>query len=210
MQRSKQHKRPLLPSIAIVGDGYTEQIYFDQLKRDKGNLSFIIYPELPENKGKGGGFMKVLNKAKELKKQGHDTVYCLVDMDVVYNQNKTEEYRRERQKAEKQGVAVIECHPCFEIWILLHYDYSTQSYSNCKAVENRIKGITELSSYSKNKDYQIKLYNQIRGRLSMAISNAQKLEEHRSSVDVGQQSPKCEVYRIIERLLPDITYTKTL
>lgn len=87
MSKRNRRKRSVSPAIAIVGDGFCEQIYFQQLREAEGIRNIQIRPELPNRSGKGGGFKRIFIKAEELAKEGYDRVFCLIDMDVVLYEN---------------------------------------------------------------------------------------------------------------------------
>src|SRR5690606_27609054 len=88
-------KRKLLRRIAVVGDGVTEKIYFEQLKEIERIKDVVIKPELPSKSSKGGSYKKAINTAKSLAEEGYDHVYCLIDFDTVLSENKLADFIQE-------------------------------------------------------------------------------------------------------------------
>lgn len=63
MTRKIQHKN-FRKKVAIVGDGFTEKIYFDQLKELEALDNVIIKPELPGKAHKGGSYKRTIETEK--------------------------------------------------------------------------------------------------------------------------------------------------
>ena len=205
MERRSKPKRPLLPVAAIVGDGYGEQIYFQQVKESVRAAHVQIRPELPNRSGKGGGFKRVFGKAKQLKAEGCDHVFCLVDMDVVYRERNLSTYQADKKQLEKQGVTVIESNPCFEVWFLLHFLRTSQLFDDCAGVEHALRHKTDLTDYSKEQKYMAGLSQRLSPRLTAhAIPNSLWLEnqwlENQQHGGKFDYFPRCEVFRIFEAL----------
>jgi RloB-like protein len=189
--------RSSIPTYAIVGDGYCEKIYFDQLKGVEQLRHISIKPELPQKTG----LSRVLEKAEELHEQGYDKVYCIIDYDVVLSNNQTPYFLKQKAKLEKKGIVVLVCNPCFEVWFLLHYKKTGKLYSNCDSVGKDIKSETDLSDYSKEQQYYQKkqIYKFLRPKLNDAVANAQFLELKRE--DESLNFPRAEIYKLIQELL---------
>lgn len=203
MPQHQKHTKALLPSVAIVGDGICEQRYFTELKQQESIPYLRIFPELPDQSGKGGGFMRVFKKAEALKSIGHDHVFCLIDMDVVHNQHKYDAYQKEKAKLLRKGVTIIEINPCFEVWFLLHFERTTALMSNADEVIQKLKGHKEMSDYSKEQRYYLRkrIYETLRGRMQTeAVPNANWLEEQQREGQ-SHRFPRCEIHKLIQYLL---------
>jgi len=184
---------------AIIGDGYTEKIYFEHLKEDTSRNDFTIKPELPSNKGKGGNHNKVLSRARELLKKGYDHVYCIIDYDTVLTEKKEQEFISACKKFDNNDVTIYINNPCIEYWFLLHFKKSGREYTATE-VENDLRN--HITDYSKNQEYQKKnsIYTKLKPRLeSIAIPNAKFFEINRSSH--SNKYPRAEVYKLLEILL---------
>ncbi len=198
--RRQIRPRQIIPQFAIIGDGFTEKIYFDQLRVEENLKSIIIKPEFPNKSGKGGGHVKVFSRCDELIEKGYDFIYCLIDYDKIIEENNIERYNRDKDKIQKsKRVIVLENNPCFEIWFLLQFRTTAHLFNSCGDVETEL--CKNINDYCKNQDYLRKknIYTFLHGQKPIAIVNAKLLEADR--VDVSPRFPRAEVYRLIEDLL---------
>lgn len=196
MVRTHKNKK-LLRRIAIVGDGITEKIYFEQLREEEHIKDVVIKPELPSKSSKGGSYRKTISSAKFLVEDGYDHVYCLIDLDTVLTENKLAEFNQELQSINKKEITIYINNPCFETWVLVHYNKTGKAFTNCAAVEKDI--IKHLKDYCKEQEYLRKknLYRLLRPNLDQAIRNAEFLENDRESK--GNNYPRAEVYKFFLR-----------
>lgn len=187
-------KRKLLRRVAVVGDGVTEKIYFEQLKELERIKGVVIKPELPNKSSKGGSYKKAINTAKSLAEEGYDHVYCLIDFDTVLSENKLVEFMQELRHTDNKKITVYINNPCFETWVLVHYEKTGKAFADCEAVGKAI--IKHLKDYCKNQEYLRKknLYKTLRLHLETnAIPNAKFLENDRE--ENGNNYPRAEVYK---------------
>lgn len=77
--------------------------------------------------------------------QNGDMAYCVFDTDT--NQEKNTIINKAIELAKKNKIIVITSSPCFEIWFLLHYIYTTASMSNDDVIKVLKK---HYSKYEKN------------------------------------------------------------
>jgi len=193
-------KRKFIRRIAVVGDGVTEKIYFEQLKELERIKGVVIKPELPSKFSKGGSYKKAINTAKSLVEEGYDHVYCLIDFDTVLSENKLAEFTQELKKMNSKKITVYINNPCFETWVLVHYEKTGKAFADCDAVG---KAITKhLKDYCKNQEYLRKknLYKTLRPLLEThAIPNAAFLENGRE--EKGNTYPRAEVYKFLEKYI---------
>jgi hypothetical protein len=207
MAKSTYQRKPPFRSFkevyAIVGDGPTEKIYFDLLKESKRFSSIPqinIKPELPNTKGRGGGYIRVFEKAKELS-ENHDRVFCLIDMDVVIRENKLQSYAREKMRVEKGGkITVIENNPCFEFWFLLHFEFTAKHFDSCDRVCNEIRRNDRLPGYSKAKEDLPRHYEALEPKLCDACKHSRSIEDQRDIELVSPQHPRCQMHLVLEGL----------
>lgn len=188
----KQTKR----TVALVGDGQTERIYFANVRDTDRPANLAIFPDYPR---RIGSYKGVLDRAVALKNDGYDRVYALIDMDKIIDEHRTAEYRRAKQEAEQAGVIVLENNPCFEVWILLHFVRTGRLFANCGEVVVEIQKINELANYGKSEKFLngAKLYEQYKQQLGEhAIPNARRLEAERQ--DQGARYPRAETFRFFE------------
>lgn len=174
----KTGERRLKKSIAIVGDGFVEHYYFQNMRdNEEDKLRWLdVLPKLPEATG---SFDKAINKAINLVKKGVDQAFAIVDLDKVFSDGKEEALRAKKREITKineeyEGkVSLCYCNPCFEYWFLLHFRYTAQLFGNCSDVENELSN--EITDYEKSKEYHSSnnLYVKLRERLGDAIKHGE-------------------------------------
>ncbi len=198
MARRRRNKK-LIPSIAVVGDGKTEQHYFNGLKGEiKGFVS--IKPDLPKH----SDFEYVIDKAIELAKKPYDAVFCVIDMDKVFADNKFSEYtlskkRLSKRKEIKSKIIFIENFPCFELWLILHFEYFSRHSTQCSAVENALKNY--LPNYEKKDAFLKSVYRQVsdKGNFDRAIQNSGKLFQRKEESE-SSSAPYSEMHFLFRKI----------
>jgi hypothetical protein len=126
-------------------------------------------------------------------------VYCVFDKDK--HATYAAALDKLTSKRLKGGAALhpITSVPCFEVWLLLHFTYTTKSFdaplqdSNANLVIGDLK--RHLPNYEKgSKD----IFGDVSDRTGTAIENAKQLERfHETS---GTDNPSTKVYVIVEYL----------
>ena len=188
MARRKSNIKKLKKQIFIIGEGITEQIYFNQLKQFE-NIKIKIKPELPYTTDITG----IVKKAKKISDASPaNIVYCIIDLDRILS-NTAEAKKYKKLKPENKKIKFFEINPCFELWFLLHNKYKGKEYNNCNEVIKFLKKY--IPDYEKTEKYFLKknLYVLLKDKLSIAVSNSKKLNNSGSKT-------KCDIYKIIEEL----------
>lgn len=180
--------------VAVVGDGQTEHIYFANVRDTDRPNNLAIFPETPK---KIGTYKGVLQKATELI-DDYDRVYALIDMDKIIQDQQLASYRLDKNTALTKGIIVLENNPCFEIWLLLHFTYTTKLFTNCDQLTATLRN-DWIAGYNKSEKfiYRANLYKAYKTQLqNVAISNAKKLELNR----VGQDHlyPRAQIFQFFE------------
>jgi len=181
-------------TVAIVGDGHTEKIYFENVRDTDRPDNLDIFPALPKRIGNYGG---VLDKAIALA-EDYDKVYALIDMDNIIRQRQQTAYHLRKKVAEEKGVIVLENNPCFEIWLLLHFTYTTRLFQNCDEVAIILKR-DHIPEYDKSMRFvtAANLYRNYKQQLTgLAIPNGRSLEDNRTGQD--ELFPRAETYKFFE------------
>ena len=126
-----------------------------------------------------------------------DFAYCIIDGD--FDINKNIQIKEADLLSNKNNFKVILSNPCFEIWYLCHFIYSTKLFTSNEAVINKLREY--VPDYRKNaSNMRTKLID----RENLAINNAKRLEEY--NLKIGRRkhtiefSPCSEMYTIIEDL----------
>ncbi|RTJ57526.1 RloB family protein [Campylobacter jejuni] len=162
--RDRKPKRQENEVILIVCEGEkTEKNYLNRLK-DFFNLSNVSINIIS---GKDSDPLKIVKFAKEKNKgNSYDKIYCVFDKDTHSDFNKA------RQECEKYKFEAITSNPCFEFWILLHFTYTTKSFSTNSPCNELIESDLKKHIKDYKKDYNFT--NIIKQNLNTAIANTQK------------------------------------
>lgn len=120
-------------------------------------------------------------------------MYCLIDFDTVLSENKLEHFRKELKQLNEKEITVYINNPCFETWVLLHYEKTGKAFPDCDTVG---KTITKyLKGYCKNQHYlrSTNLYKTLKPLLEAhAIPNAEFLEANKE--EKGINFPRAEIF----------------
>lgn len=195
-RNSNSRKRKKIIFIATEGKNKTEKLYFKKFNSDKVQIRFAK-----------GGSTDPVNMVSELlsectdmgyDSEAGDTAYCVLDSDFVASKNK--QLALADKKAEKDKLSLIVSSPCFEIWYLCHYDYSTKAFSsNAEVIEELRK---RMPKYDKNKEDMYELLHMMQNK---AVENAKRLEKYNlqsgKKLHTVEFTPSTEVYRIIETIM---------
>lgn len=129
--------------------------------------------------------------AEEADVRTGDMAFVVVDLD-----NKESKAKEIQQLEAKNGVEkFIVSNPCFEVWYLLHYEYSTRSYINADAVIRELK--KHFPGYEKTSD----MYPVLKGNMDEAIANAEKLEEYHKVEEHMHPDTACNPYTDVHKVV---------
>jgi hypothetical protein len=109
--------------------------------------------------------------------------------------------RRQASKAMKNvggqvlTVEMIVSRPCFEFWLLLHFEYALRPFPSAAAVIDLLR--RHLTDYDKA-DRQI--YAKVQAGLDQALGNAARIKHELAAVNAI--SPDTDMASLIERLMP--------
>lgn len=188
-------QKPLLLLIT-EGRNVTERQYFKQFQRQ--HLAFNIKVLTPGSATDPDRMRETLErywKQYDLSYDRGDRGYVVLDLDC----NDSKAKLIERLEKESEIAKFIVSNPCFEIWFLLHYRYSTHSYSDGREV---IKDLRKyIPEYEKNTDVTEILTE----KLEVAMDNAKKLvdyyEELRAPWPSNDCNPRTDVPEIIREII---------
>jgi hypothetical protein len=182
----RQHRKiPIKakPKYAIMVDGESEFWYIQMLKRNEKLTSIDLQPKIPQRKKLSEQYDKVIELSEE-----YDKVYWIIDFDVINKE--TREANRGTQTAlqefkgycdnieKKENIFVIINNPCFEYWLLLHFETTSKFYNSYDELSKQLK--KHLPDYEKSQTYYTRqekdIYSRIAQQLQTAIANAKKLK----------------------------------
>lgn len=186
MRRAKRIPLKIKPRYAVVVDGETEFWYIQMLKRNERFVLVDLKPEIPQLKKLAEQYDMVVGLSKD-----YDKVYWIIDFDVINKE--TQEAKKGKETALQEFrkyydnvannydniVIVIINNPCFEYWLLLHFESTSKFYASYKDLVKHLKKY--LPDYVKSQAYYTKqnsdIYLRLFKHLPTAVSNAKKLKE---------------------------------
>jgi hypothetical protein len=145
----------------------------------------------------------VVNHAIELAKQHDylDQVICVFDRDdhVSFDQA-IQKLKAQQAKRKKPVYVAATSVPCFELWLLLHFKYTTKQYSrtqNKSACDNLITELKQhFPSYTKNMPDLFALLEQ---HLPTALQNAAKLKQECTRLNI--ENPSTSIGETVQYLI---------
>lgn len=188
----EQRKRFLIVSEGKKTEpGYFEDVK-DRLRDDLVNVRTV---------GGVGDPLQVVEHAVRLKKDAlkaakqqkddnlaYDQVWCVFDVDDFTR------IPAALEAAARAKVQVAVSNPCFEVWPLLHFAYSTAYLSSNDAPE-RLRNY--MPGYDKILDCEL-----LHGRFEKAKSAARKLDaEHSKNGSPPRHNPSTEVWAVVDAIV---------
>ncbi|WP_227394387.1 RloB family protein [Jeotgalibacillus aurantiacus] len=191
----RRKKRIIAPDrFLIVCEGEkTEPNYFKSFKEminQKKKHSVDI-----EIKGEGANTISLVKAAIQLKEQAnpdYSQVWCVFDKDSFTN----EQFNEACQMAEQNDIFLAYSNESFELWYVLHFEYSQSALTRYQYVE-KLKSY--LGDYKKNQKNIYELLNE-HGNQKMAFSYAEKLCENVKCESYARKNPSTTVHRLVAEL----------
>jgi len=185
-KRYRQTKKTFL----LICEGSCEEIYFKYMKRNKRLTNINIEILNPKISIPSGLYKYTKRKQKE---RQYDKVFWVLDGDVLKQYDKNPESR----------IKSIISNPCFEVWFVLHYKYTSKEFYSCDNLIN-LELKRYIPDYEKSQIYHSKknFYEILKKNLNDAIYNAKKLdkENKKSGKPKGTSTG---IYKIIEEIFQE-------
>lgn len=173
--RHKQYR----PTIKVFCDGMTEERYMqsigDKIEHDLVSFNIKSLPKRAEQ------FKRVFDEIQSLLSDTRQPtlIFYILDMDTIHAQGKLAEYTQARDKClhsrnASGRVFIIETRPCFEFWLLLHYDFVTKLFNCCDDVIRELK--KHWPEYNKSLNCAKQIYGKLQDKLETAIERSRSIE----------------------------------
>lgn len=184
--------------LALEGKNKTERTYFREFNSVNGSyhVSFA--------KGNNTDPVNIVKdaissyKKMELEKDAGDLAFVVCDTDF----HKEDQIQEARTLAEQNNITLLLSNPCFEIWLLLHFKYSTKQYASNIELLNELQN--SWPEYSKN----ISSFEGITEKKLAAIDNAKRLKQFHKlknhTTEIEKCNPSTDVYILVELLDDEI------
>lgn len=197
--KRKKAQRLKLKNILIVSEGLTEFNYFNDIRRSLRGKRINIILEKP----RGSAPINVVDLAIDFckKNEGIDFAFCVIDKDehTTFSEalSKLKSYMPPKSAKSKAEFKAIVSVPCFEVWLILHFSYTTKSYArkgSKSPAENVLSDLTkQFPEYSKSLP---DLYTKLNAKLDTAIENAKRLQKQNKQDE--SDNPLTNMHELIE------------
>lgn len=188
---SRKSKRVIL--VSYEGKNKTEKIYFNNFCNRENDFIIQI---VPGNETDPVNLVKqTIQKKNELglDLDADDRAFCIFDTDTKMQKEK--QIIEAINIASKYNIKIVTSCPCFEVWLLLHYEYTTGYLDNDSV-------ISKLRKHNDKYEKNYNIYPEIKTYVNTAIANAKKLEKYQLENEREKNSveanPHTNVYEIIE------------
>ena len=190
---SRESKREPYDVVLIVCEGKkTEPLYLARLRQlhrlSSANIEIAPSP--------GRDPMNVVTYARQrAEAEEFDRTFCVFDRDGHAGYDRA--LRRVSElKAAGRNMTAITSWPCFEVWLLLHFVYTSRPFApvmNTSACERVIRDLkTYIPHYEKGR---AALYDDLLPFQNGAISRAQRLEQENSRT--GTANPSTGMHNLV-------------
>jgi hypothetical protein len=204
LQRCSRNKEPQKHILIVVEGQKTEYNYFNSLVNDLR----LSTAKVEISTSCGGDPLVVVYQAEKLIEQNrkdneregkpkYDEVFCVFDED-----GKSDKFQEACQQSIKiQNCRAITSIPCFELWFLLHYRYTTKPFQNCRELSADLESDLKSASILKKREQYDKSnpnwYTVLKSKMNDALTNSQKLMQQND----GYGNPSTNVHELVEKLL---------
>lgn len=172
--RRKSGQKPPRSITLIVCEGETEQVYFEAARIKYGLTTAEII--LADNTV-GPAPISVVECAEEkcAERGGYDKVFCVFDRDGHESFDRAREKIKTLAGRKKKPLPIQEAIsiPCFEFWVLLHFERTDAPFHKCAGVIQRICEEHHMPGYEKADATIARL---LMARLEEALGNADWIE----------------------------------
>lgn len=187
-------KRKKLIVVGTEGDNKSEIMYLRNIERRQDEYHFIF------DQGNETDPVKIVKntdkraRQEEISPQKGDVAVSIFDLDL--DNAKVPQLVEAKALAGRKNIKILSSNPCFELWYLEHFKYTTKPFISSNALVQELKKY--IPGYAKNScDFDL-LYP----KTKKAIANCRKLEEyHNKNGSTGLaefNNPRTDFYKLIE------------
>jgi hypothetical protein len=201
LQRKKASKAPYDRVLIVCEGAKTEPNYFKEIRNvyrlSTANIDIC-------GKECGSDPLSVVNYAiKKFREDlDYDRVYCVIDRDKHATFDAALDKLRQTKLGKDIKFIATTSVPCFELWLLLHFEYTTRQFcapgnaSNCELIITELNKKGRIPDYSKGAQ---DIFSLTKDLLPKAIKHARQLQQHNQST--GTNNPATNVHELIEYLI---------
>lgn len=187
-------RKPPRSITLIVCEGETEQVYFQAARVRYGLTTAEVV--VAENT-KGPAPISVVECAEEKYAEpgGYDQVYCVFDRDGHESFQRARDRIRGLAGRRRNPVPIEEAIsiPCFEVWVLLHFERADAPLERCAAAVDRVRRY--MPNYEKA---DAAVARELMISVEKAIGNAEWLDARAANNDFNPYTSVHKVLRHFE------------
>lgn len=206
LSNKSKMKRELYDKVLIVlEDEKSAANYFyvlqDQLKISQANIKIVPANQKGEEKHRNDPIAVVKYAIQEYQKEkDYDAVFCVIDRDQHTGYVAALQKARDTKKI--KNLYMVVSIPCFEYWLLLHFQKTNAFFDGCDAVMQKLKKY--IPDYNKKLDFKnwdILYKNYFISKQSQSIENAKYvIEQHQKDIN-NNWNPSTQLHILIEYLI---------
>lgn len=200
----REQKKSIL--IALE-DEKSSRLYFEALKRELRSNRIVVIAEHA-----GSAPRSVVDSAKKAKSEREilanndiddrfDEVWVVFDTEGPENTLRNRQARDAIEQARQLKYHTAVSNPCFEYWLILHFEYFVQPIADSADACKRLK--KHIQHYHKNRE----CYSKTRSNLESAITHAKRVRKERCE-PLGSHPcdchPSTEIDLLVASLLGEI------
>jgi len=201
LRREAQKREPYDVVLIVCEGDKTEPNYFKEL-RDAFKLSTANIRIAGDECGSAPCSVVDYALAEYRKEKKFNRVFCVFDKDRHPTYKESLGRIKNVKLSKGDTIEAITSVPCFEIWLLLHFVYTTKSFGStgasgsiCASVIKELKKKGRIPNYEKGaKD----VFPALLEKLPDALTHAARLEKH--GENVGSENPSTNMHKLVEYL----------
>lgn len=174
-KKTKGNKK-VAPVFHIFCEGEKTEPYYinDYIKHHHSeHRNIVVVEETKKNTP-----VQLVDVAIDKRNNKNDVYWVVFDRESVTKYSH-ELHSNARKKAKDNNISIAFSNVCFELWFLLHFNYSTASYESCKNLlkNSNLKKVLKsrgIEDYEKGFPY---LFDVLKTDVEAAIKNSEKLKQ---------------------------------
>nr|WP_158508724.1 RloB family protein [Thermosulfidibacter takaii] len=178
-------------------EGQSEKWYLDLMRRHERPV-LKLKPELQHQIS----LRRIKSLIAQYVKEGYDAIWWVVDMDTY--KGKLDAFRAicDQILRRFRNVYILINSPCFETWLLLHYQDPPRYTDRCEMIIRLLKQHPEMANYDKSEKFYCytdpDIYLRLKPFQKEAIARAKALDRLPEGYTI-----KAQIYKVIESVLKD-------
>ena len=142
----------------------------------------------------------VMFAENEMATNEYDKAFCVFDRNGHTNYDAAMTRIANSPNGRTGKLKAITSWPCFEIWLLLHFRYSTAPFNRAGSESSCDRAIKELLTFlpQYTKGHQT-IFDELASQMSSATTNAKRLHTHNRNC--GSTNPSTRIHTLVEYLI---------